>query len=316
DTTADSSTDASVDTLAPPSWLDDTSMPLPTSIKQLGIFPDPTDRTRVHSRLVAYTPAYALWTDAADKRRWIYLPPNSKVDNTTSAWTFPPGTVFFKHFEYPGQPVETRVMRRTNNKFEFATYQWNAAGTDATLLGGNTPTVVAIATQPTVLYAIPTETQCKGCHDSNVQRVGTNDVFVQVIGFDELRLNSTLSGATQTQLAALAARGIFSAALPASPAAIPGSATARAAKGWLHGNCAHCHNRGFKFDAHYALIEASTVNLPANKPLIVPGKPADSRLYQAAFVWGTAGLRDMPPVGVSIYDQTAKPDVSAWISGL
>ncbi|MCA9666552.1 MAG: hypothetical protein KC503_13215, partial [Myxococcales bacterium] len=42
DTTADSSTDASVDTLAPPSWLDDTSMPLPTSIKQLGIFPDPT----------------------------------------------------------------------------------------------------------------------------------------------------------------------------------------------------------------------------------------------------------------------------------
>ncbi len=36
--------------------------------------------TDVRSANLAFTPQYPLWSDAADKRRWLYLPPGKFID--------------------------------------------------------------------------------------------------------------------------------------------------------------------------------------------------------------------------------------------
>ena len=299
-----------------PSWLDDTSQSCPSLISQVGLFPDPTNRSVTDSRLHSFTPRYPLWTDGAGKGRWLFLPAGTTINNSTRAWTYPDGAALFKHFEYPGQPVETRVMVKQQGTFLYCTYQWNSGGTDASLLAGNKAVPVTITSQPSLAYNIPSERQCKDCHEDNVQRVSGSNVKVPIIGFDELRLNHTLSGQTTTQYAALAQQGLFSAALPSTLDAVSGTAAAIAAKGWLHGNCAHCHNSGFKFEANHALLESTTVNVPANTPYIAPGDAANSVLYQSAVVWGVQGVPDMPRIGVVAPDPSAQNILSTWINSL
>ena len=46
-----------------------------------------------------FTPAFELWSDGATKRRWIYLPPGSRIDTRDpDAWRFPTGTKLWKEF--------------------------------------------------------------------------------------------------------------------------------------------------------------------------------------------------------------------------
>jgi hypothetical protein len=314
--TPDAATPTPDSAVTQPSWLDDTIQDCPALFSEVGLFPVPSDRSVVDGRMHYYEPAYPLWTDSAGKGRWAFIPAGATIDNSTRAWTYPDGTVFFKQFEYPGQPVETRILVKRGGSFEYCTYQWNAAGTEATLLNGSNAVPVTIVSQPQLDYMIPSESQCKDCHDKNTQPVGGNDLKVPIIGFDELRLNHTLPGQTQSQLEALAAQGLFSAAPPAQPEAVTGTAVAIEAKGWIHGNCAHCHNGGFKFDAHHSLVEASTINEPPNKPLISPQDPANSRLYISATVWDTPSVPNMPKIGVVAPDPDAQQILADWINSL
>lgn len=303
---------------APPgsSWLDDTAQDCPALISEVGLFPDPSDRAVVDGRVHLYDPRYPLWTDGAGKGRWVFIPASATINNSTRAWTYPDGAVFFKHFEYPGQPVETRVLRRRGGSFEYCTYQWNTAGTDAALLGGSNPVAVTITSKPQLAYQIPSEAQCKECHEQNVQPVGVNQIKVPIIGFEEVQLNHTLPGQGSIQLQALAAQGLFSSPPPAPPEAVTGSAVAMAAKGWIHANCAHCHNSGFKFDARHDLVEASTVNVPQNKPYIIPQDPSQSRLYISATDWAVKGVPAMPKIGVVEPDPAASQILVDWINSL
>src|SRR5207247_6913511 len=85
------------------------------------------------------------------------------------------------------------------------------------------------------------------------------------IGFDEIRLNNKLPGATETQLQSLAGRGIFKAA--------PGAATITGAtplearvKSFIYGNCVHCHNdvkgSDAPMDLHPDVLVANVRNVP------------------------------------------------------
>ncbi len=84
----------------------------------------------VHS----YSPQYPLWSDGATKRRWIWLPPGTSIDAAQpDAWQFPPGTRLWKEFAM-GRRIETRfIERRADGGWNYATYVWNEAGTEALL---------------------------------------------------------------------------------------------------------------------------------------------------------------------------------------
>ena len=60
---------------------------------------DDIESYRVSSYLRKFTPNFQLWSDGAYKSRWIYLPPNTRVNSDNpDQWIFPVGTQFFKEF--------------------------------------------------------------------------------------------------------------------------------------------------------------------------------------------------------------------------
>src|SRR5262249_6060034 len=53
--------------------------------------------------LLPFQPQFVLWSDGAEKSRWIYLPPGTKIDTIDpDHWSFPVGTRFWKEFRYGG----------------------------------------------------------------------------------------------------------------------------------------------------------------------------------------------------------------------
>src|SRR5688572_30305860 len=138
---------------APPS--DCTAMPdsllckptgtMPKSIKATGLFPMAPDLTQHSPRMISYVPDPPLWSDGMEKDRFILLPEGKKIDNTTSRWVFPIGTIFIKTFVDDSgaggksRAIETRFIRRVGDEnafteYDFYLYEWNAEGTDATLI--------------------------------------------------------------------------------------------------------------------------------------------------------------------------------------
>ncbi len=218
--------------------------PLPHRLSATGLFVPGT--TTVRAEHIAFSPQYPLWSDGTGKRRWISLPPGTSIDaSRPDAWEFPVGTKLWKEFSY-GAAIETRYVERlVDGSWRFATYVWNDQGTDAELAPPR-GTVLAVASAPGGRYKIPGRLDCLACHDGGA---------TPVLGFSALQLSSDRdplaphADAKSEQFAdlkTLAARGVIK-NLPqrlveSPPRIAAASPTARAALGYLHGNCGHCHN--------------------------------------------------------------------------
>lgn len=210
---------------------------LPQRLQDTGLFAAGSHRTA--AEVLLFTPRHPLWSDGADKRRWVQLPAGSHIDaSQPDAWEFPPGTRFWKEFSHAGKPVETRLIeRRTDGQWRFATYLWNDAGTEAILAPREGVPALPVAAAPQGRYTVPSRADCLACHDS---------APVPVLGFTALQLAA--AGAGETSLRALVARGRLR-GLPAelldqAPEFAGATTLERAVLGYLHGNCAHCHNTG------------------------------------------------------------------------
>ena len=100
----------------------------PPTLHETGLYAPGSGR-RVGTDVMVFSPQYPLWSDGADKQRWMRLPAGGFIDaSDADAWVFPPGTRFSKEFGHTGRPVETRVIeRRADGTWHFAAYVWNAA---------------------------------------------------------------------------------------------------------------------------------------------------------------------------------------------
>ena len=97
-----------------------------------------------------------LWSDGAHKKRWVLLKPGRSIDFSEhdDYWGYPDSAVFIKQFAIDTIPGDTTSRKRWEtrlliNKREFLdeatgammdrwygfSYKWNAAGTDANLVG-------------------------------------------------------------------------------------------------------------------------------------------------------------------------------------
>ncbi len=190
---------------------------LPTTLSQTGLFDDIV-AGQLAPDVIEFTPRFPLWTDGATKRRWLLLPPGETVDTSDpDDWVFPVGTRTFKEFTRDGVRVETRLNLKTSDAWAAATYLWDEAGSDATLVLkaadniGGTP------------HDVPAATECAACHG------GRGDF---TLGFSAVQLD------VETR-ATLFEDGVLSDpvenALELDPTAADGL-------GYLHGNCSHCHN--------------------------------------------------------------------------
>ena len=128
----------------------------------------------------AFEPRYPLWTDGAAKRRWIHLPTGTAIDKSNpEAWEFPRGTRLWKEFALDGRVVETRFLeRQADGRWRYATYLWNAQGTQATLAPEDGARVGR--------YAVPSRNDCVTCHEGPA---------VPVLGYSAVQLESGLPAA-------------------------------------------------------------------------------------------------------------------------
>ena len=116
----------------------------------------------------SFSPQYPLWSDGAEKSRWVRLPEGATIDaRNIDRWDFPAGTRFWKEFRFGGRKVETRFLRKNGDgSWTFASYAWNEAQTDAILAPADgLPNVAEIA--PGKFHSIPAVTDCRACHDSD-----------------------------------------------------------------------------------------------------------------------------------------------------
>ena len=90
--------------------------------------------------ILVFQPAHQLWSDAAEKRRWIRLPPGSQIDTAEmDHWQFPVGTKLWKQFGHAGMALETRLVERYGpgpEDYWMGSFVWSADGTAATLRRG------------------------------------------------------------------------------------------------------------------------------------------------------------------------------------
>lgn len=309
---------------APETFLDgDLTAELPGQLSELGLYPDPSDRNDRHERATVFVPAFPLWTNGAEKERFVVVPEGETIDSSGEDWAFPEGTLFFKTFSYPNAegdqvPVETRVLRRTADGYEFSAYLWNADATDATLLDGKTSTPVAVEVEGERFeHLVPSRLECRSCHESQEP---------QVLGFDELRLASPLPGHDETQLVELYDRGII-ATLAEDPRRIDESdPLTRSVLEYFQGNCVHCHNAGFgpnsAFSLDYPDAVSNLVDVDTTSELlhglrVKPGSPEESAIYLALTATSdSTTAQPMPPLGVQRRDTAAAELVREWILSL
>ncbi len=307
----------------------------PRLLSQAGLYV-PGSTSVIDSRNRAYAPQYPLWTDDAQKSRWVYLPPGATIDASDSdLWDFPVGTRFWKEFAFGGRKVETRMLwKGTATRWVFATYAWNDAQTDATLAPEDgIAGVVEVA--PGKRHSIPSIADCHACHDPTGR--------TWILGFTALQLSTdrdpnAIHGSPFEPGAVTLTTLIDEGRLhPAhrewitTPPRIPGPPRTRTVLGYLSGNCGHCHNKegalsgvGLVLHQTTAPDAASEVldtllkpgrwelpNAPAGSAIVTPGSPELSKLLYR--MHSRRPMSQMPPLGTVIEDREAVEAVTAWI---
>ena len=206
--------------------------------------------------LVPYALNTPLFSDYAEKQRYLYLPSGKQAGyRAQGVLDLPVGAVLVKTFAYPAdfrRPkdsvrfIETRLLIHRASGWTPLTYVWNAAQTEAVLKRAGARTNVAFTDDKgeavRFSYAVPNVNQCKECHALSGA--------IQPIGPKARNLNGDYAyvGGSENQLAHWTRLGLLKGA-PA-PAAAPvtarwddASAPLQArALAYLDGNCGHCHN--------------------------------------------------------------------------
>ena len=314
--------------------------PLPARLSETGLFA-PGSVTEITPRARSFAPQYPLWSDGATKRRWISLPPGTWIDaSNPDEWAFPVGTKLWKEFAL-GSRVETRYIERAaDGSWRFGTYVWNAEGTEATLAPADGIAALPLtAAQGGGTYAIPGEYDCRACHEG---------APVPVLGFSALQLSpdrdplAPHAEPSSVDLATLVANG-FLRNLPREVLATPPriaarTPTERAALGYLHGNCGHCHSAPTESGASVpvGIVLAQSVAAAARSAdavrrtlvdavsrfrphggsaaptrLVVPGRSGASVL--SLRMRSRDPRVQMPPLGTTLADRQAVELIDQWI---
>ncbi len=317
--------------VAPPApvLLDHPTGELPAKISQTGLFLDPACEIP-SERVIPYNLRYALYSDDNDKSRYLFLPPGSKIDNSEAQqWQFPEGALLFKTFyltakggrNLPWRKIETRVLQRRRAGWQAGTYQWNANGSEAFLTDGNDVQFPFMLPLGNYVYTLPGQLACRACHQPQPNFV---------IGFEMIRLSKWQGASGKWQLEELKDKNIFLYPEKIAPVEIPGTDLEKEALGYLHGNCAHCHNPASpiffstNLDLRYARAKHSTINAVPQKFAgsdssslrIKPGYPQQSLLFQLmAHTFSDTSII-MPPLGTSMIDTAGLELVRKWIEAL
>lgn len=267
--------------------------------------------------LIPYDVIVPQWCDGATKRRWLALPPGSKIRFAPRGdWTFPAGAVLVEQLEYD-KPVETRmlVVDGTGGGLG-AAYRWRADGADADLDDeGNTVEIAENGRKRA--WTTPGPMECLSCHSPPAGFV---------LGLNARQLSpSTLRRLVERGLLDAPPSGPADRLVPLSDLSAPLETRVRS---YLDANCGGCHRpngpgRGLmdaRFETPLAKQQLVGAALLAgdlgvkDARNVVPGDLARSILYDRMKRRGDPFK--MPPLGSHEPDAEALRVLSEWIRSL
>lgn len=283
---------------------------VPATLAETGLYADFASKSLAPG-VRAYDVRHPLWSDGAEKQRYLFVPAGKTIDTTdVDAWVFPTGTKAWKEFRVDGKLVETRYVEKTGEPpigWRYAAYVWSADGSTAKAAEAGATAVLGTS------HDVPDQAACENCHS------GTRD---GIVGVNALQVGNTLSELLDKPLA--------------SDPVVPGTGVVQEVLGYLHGNCGYCHSdRGrwatvrplrlhvpvgltdpTKAPAYVTTIDKPMGHLDVDgNPLlgVVPGDASKSHLYYRMIkrdFWA------MPPVGSKLVDDAACAKVKTWIESL
>jgi CHRD domain/Dockerin type I domain len=262
---------------------------MPATLSATAAFADLATLTP-HPGMVPFTVNAALWSDGADKIRWIALPFDGTVGSPGSPkiafsesgkWAFPDGTVWVKHFQIKVNEtsneirrLETRfVVRDSQGNLFGNSYKWRADGSDADLVTedgvADLPLTITKAdnSTQTQTWKFPRPSECLQCH--NNANAGDVNGTGQALGVKTRHLNGDFSyastGRTANQLLTWSSMGMLSVTLPDQPdypafdktvaLGDTGATLENRLRSYVDANCSFCHQRpggpGPGWDARY-----------------------------------------------------------------
>lgn len=290
----------------------------PEKLSQTGLYLDITSKS-LGTGVMPYDVRYALWSDGADKTRYLQLPSGTQIDTQSmDLWVFPIGTKAWKEFRKNGKLIETRYLEKratgATGWLEVA-YVWNDEATEAYAAPAG------VQNAKGTNHDVPSQEDCRQCHD------GESDVL---IGVGAIQLSKEAGGGFLSTLKA----GGWLSHPPAAEFPVPGDGVVEDALGYLHANCGHCHNNTHFLATKRALrlkllstdttpestpTYVTTINAKMNHILegtslaVVPGDASKSQLYLRM---NKRDLESMPPLGTEEVDSIAMTTIFSWIAGL
>ena len=297
-----------------------TSAGFPATLGEYGFFRDAARQVPA-AGVTPYRVQTPLWSDGADKLRFVFIPAGMQARaQGDGLLDLPVGSALIKTFKLDGRLIETRVLLHRADGWLALPYQWNAEQTEAKLvLAGARFPAKTPAGQP-ISYAIPNKNQCKECHASGgaVVPLGPKARNLPAAWLTAFHKSGRLDSVPQ-----VTRRVPFW----EDRAKVP---VADAARGYLDANCAHCHNpRGAASNSGLFLNweQADPVALGIGKRPVAagrgaggaefdnaPGGPAASILYHPMARPG--GGVSMPEVGRDSVDPDGLAVVAEWIKGM
>ena len=305
----------------------------PPTLAETRLFVD-AGATRPNARVAPYGLNTPLFSDHADKARFVYVPEGKSIGwRDTGVLDIPVGGVLIKHFGFTRADgtldlIETRLLVHQADGWKAWPYVWNAADSAATLKKAGARLEVAGRDdkgRPLALdWQVPNVNQCKGCH-----AVGDR---LTPIGPKAGNLNGDHAG--ENNLARLTRLGL----LATPPADVPklvrwddraADLDARA-RAYLDVNCGHCHNPEGPASNSGLFLDLATpmgASLGVDKgPVaagkasggrfvsILPGKP-DASILVYRMDSTEPGVM-MPELGRSQRHEAAVRLIRDWIQGM
>lgn len=206
-----------------------------------------------HEKLVKYEVTNALFTDYAEKDRFILIPDDQKATLSEDGdFSYPIGSLIVKNFYFTADQVgsenlvETRLLIKDEAEWKAISYVWDENKSDATIskIGATIPMSINHNTRGKLDfdYIVPNKNQCKSCHNKNEK--------IDPLGFVYANLNGNVEseGGIVNQLAYLNGKGIIDLtevnkdSLSSMVSYLDQSANIQdRALGYLDSNCGHCH---------------------------------------------------------------------------
>ncbi|MEO0908046.1 MAG: SO2930 family diheme c-type cytochrome [Pseudomonadota bacterium] len=308
---------------------------LPRALGDYGFFTDGAARNPVGA-LKPYELNTPLWSDGADKLRYIYLPQGTQIAaDGAGLLQFPVGSAIIKTFAFgEGEEqrfIETRLLLHRADGWVALPYRWNAEQTEARLALAGARIALTTPAGDELSYRIPNKNQCKSCHSKDGEVVPIGPRARNMSG--EWLADMHAHGALDRVPEGADSLPVWDAAWNAGSndyAAHGAIATAALARAYLDVNCAHCHQPGggasnSGLDLRWEQGDAFAYGV--NKPPVAAGQGAggllvsiepgdpDASILVHRMNSNQPGVA-MPELGRSTIDQRAVALMRDWIANM